>query len=342
MCHRRGFTLIELLVVIAIIAVLIALLLPAVQSAREAARRAQCTNNLKQLGLALHNYEQTVGSLPPQVVLAGPSAGVVTWSNGFGAHARIMPFAEQGPLFDTINFTVDMQTPPNTTVSAALIGFLVCPSEARPSTRDLADGTRYGIANYGFVTGDWFVWGGLGSTRKGRSAFGPNLSRRWAEFQDGLSNTLLMSEGKAFLTYYRDCPALANIQDPDNIPAPNADPHGIAPEYLGGCALRVDEGRTQWFESGSHHTGITTAWPPNKRTPGGPGQIYADVDLTSSREKLGRPTFAAATARSFHPGGVNALMGDGSVRFVKSTISGYTWRALGTVAGGEVLSADEY
>ncbi len=339
---RRGFTLIELLVVIAIIAVLISLLLPAVQSAREAARRAQCTNNLKQLGLALHNYEQVVGTLPPQVVLTGPSAGVVTWSNGFGAHVRIMPFAEQGPLFNSINFDIDMQTPPNTTVLAALVGILICPSEVKPNTRPLADGTRYGIANYAFSVGDWFVWGGLGSSVRGRSAFGPNMARRWAEFTDGLSNSLLMSEGKASMTYYRDCPTLSLIQDPFDIPPPNADPLAIAPEYLGGCALRVDEGRTQWFESGSHHTGFTTAWPPNKRTPGGPGMIYADVDLTSSREKLGRPTFAASTARSYHPGGVNALLGDGSVRFVKDTLDGRIWRALGTVAGGEVLSADAY
>jgi prepilin-type N-terminal cleavage/methylation domain-containing protein/prepilin-type processing-associated H-X9-DG protein len=342
MPKRRGFTLIELLVVIAIVGVLIALLLPAVQAAREAARRAQCTNNLKQLGLALHNYEQTNNALPPLVVLSGPSVGVVKWSNGFGPHARIMPYAEQGPLFDTINFDVDMQTPPNTTVSATLIGLLVCPSEIKPSVRALSDGSRYGIANYGYVSGDWFVWGGLGSNLRGRSAFGPNMSRRWAEFSDGLSQTLLMSEGKAFMTYYRDCPALANIQDPAHVPPPDADPYAVAPEYLGGCALRVDEGRTQWFESGSHHNGITTAWPPNKRIPGGPGKIYADVDLTSSREKLGRPTFAAATARSFHPGGVNALLGDGSVRFVKSSVDGYTWRALGTVSGAEVVGADAY
>lgn len=84
------------------------------------------------------------------------------------------------------------------------------------------------------------------------------------------------------------------------------------------------------------------AWPPNKRTPGGPNRIYPDVDLNSSREKRGFPSFAASTARSYHPGGVNALFGDGSVRFVKSTINGWTWRALGTVAGGEVISADSF
>jgi prepilin-type N-terminal cleavage/methylation domain-containing protein/prepilin-type processing-associated H-X9-DG protein len=342
MKSRYGFTLIELLVVIAIIAVLIGLLLPAVQAAREAARRIQCTNNLKQFGVALHNYEGVAGGLPPQVVLTGPSSGVVTWSNGFGAHARIMPFAEQGPLFNGTNFDVDMQTPANTTVAGVLIGLLVCPSEVKPSTRALTSGSRYGIANYGFVVGDWFVWGGLGSSIRGRSAFGPNLSRRWGEFTDGLSSTLLMSEGKAFMTYYRDCPTLSKIQDPNNVPSPDADPYTVAPEYLGGCVLRVDEGRTQWFESGSHHTGVTTAWPPNKRIPGGPGLIYADVDLTSNREKLGRPTFAASTARSYHPGGVNVLMGDGSVRFIKNTISGAMWRAVGTVASGELVSGDSY
>ena len=107
----------------------------------------QCTNNLRQLGIALHNYEGIARALPPQVVLTGPSSGGVTWSNGFVAHARIIPFAEQGPLFNGINFDVDMQTPPNSTVAGALIGLLVCPSEVKPSTRALADGSRYGIAN---------------------------------------------------------------------------------------------------------------------------------------------------------------------------------------------------
>jgi prepilin-type N-terminal cleavage/methylation domain-containing protein/prepilin-type processing-associated H-X9-DG protein len=335
-----GFTLIELLVVIAIIAVLIALLLPAVQSAREAARRIQCTNNLKQLGLALYNYESAVGALPMTLTVQGTAPGVVTWTNSFGPHARILPFAEQGNVFNAANFAVDMQTPPNTTILAQVVTVFICPSENRPRSRPLSSGGQYGTSNYGVVTGDWYVWGGIGGTIRNRGAFGVNLSRGLGEFTDGLSNSLFMSEGKAFFTYYRDCPTLSLINDPNNVPAPDADPATVAPEYLGGCALRVDEGRTQWFESGVHHNGITTAWPPNKRTPGGPNRIYPDVDLNSSREKLGRPSFAAVTARSYHPGGVNVLMGDGSVRFVKSTINGWTWRALGSVAGGEVISAD--
>ncbi|MCY2933230.1 MAG: DUF1559 domain-containing protein, partial [Planctomycetota bacterium] len=111
-----GFTLIELLVVIAILSILISLLLPAVQSAREAARGAKCNNNLKQLGLAIHNYEGIVGALPPALVIKGLGA-TVTWSNGYGAYARILPLSEQGALFNAINFDLDMQTQPNPTGS---------------------------------------------------------------------------------------------------------------------------------------------------------------------------------------------------------------------------------
>ncbi|WP_406699509.1 DUF1559 domain-containing protein [Singulisphaera sp. Ch08] len=340
---RNGFTLIELLVVIAIIAVLIALLLPAVQAAREAARRMQCVNNLKQLGLALHNYEQAASALPPALVIAG-SGTTVTWTNSFGAYSRLLPYIEGGNTYNAANFMVDMQTPPNDTVVRQVISVFICPSETQPVARALAAGGQYGIANYGFFEGDWFVWGGIGSTSKNRGTFGVNQSRSFAEFTDGLSNTLFMSEGKGYLTYFRDCSSFTatNMNAP---PPPDADPATVAPEYngSGGCAVREAEGRTQWFESGVHHNGMTTAWPPNKATPGkSGGKTYPDVDINSSREKLGRPSFAAVTARSYHSGGVNALLGDGSVRFVKSTINGWTWRALGTVGGGEVISADSF
>ncbi|MGE3818502.1 MAG: DUF1559 domain-containing protein [Isosphaeraceae bacterium] len=336
---RGGFTLIELLVVIAIIAVLMALLLPAVQSAREAARRIQCVNNLKQIGLAVHNYEGIVGTLPPTLVITG-QGGSVTWTNGFGAHPRILPLAEQGDVFNNINFDVDMYARSNRTATENRLALFVCPSEVRPEFTH-PDGGRMNVCNYGYCEGDWFVWGGTGSALRSRSAFGPMLARRLSDFTDGLGNTLFLSEGKSYTNYYRDCPRLVNVNDPNVIPPPDADPLVVCPEYRGGCAYRA-EGHNEWVESGVHHAGFTTAWPPNKLLRGGPNGEYAEIDVNSKREKTGGPSFAAITARSHHSGGVNAAMGDGSVRFIKSTVDGRTWRALGTVSGGEVVSADAY
>jgi prepilin-type N-terminal cleavage/methylation domain-containing protein len=135
---RTGFTLIELLVVIAIIAVLIALLLPAVQSAREAARRISCTNNLKQMGLGLHNYESTNGCFPMCTVLQYPSltATKPSFQSSWSVMARIAPFMEMGPLYNAINFSLTYSDPPNTTVSNTPIGFFFCPSDPGHSIDD--------------------------------------------------------------------------------------------------------------------------------------------------------------------------------------------------------------
>ena len=172
-----------------------------------------------------------------------------------------------------------------------------------------------------------------------RSAFGVNLGRRWADFTDGTSQTLLMFEVKNYQPYIRDCGSLKNINDPNVIPPPDADPQTVAPEYLSGGCTFLHNAHSQWAEVTVHHIGFTTAWPPNKKTPGGPGNAYPDVDLNSERERIGGPTFAAVTSRSYHAGGVHSMMGDGSVRFVSSSINGYVWRALGTVAGGLTYTA---
>ncbi len=332
--RTRGFTLIELLVVIAIIAVLIALLLPAVQSAREAARRIQCVNNLKQIGLALHNYESSQGALPPSVVVA-PN-GTAFWSNGWSAQARILPFLEQGNSFNSINFTFAYSIPDNTTVARLTIPGFICPSEQHPEPKTNTSGGQFGVITYNVNSGDWYVFGGIG-TSGNRGAFGPNRSRKLGDFTDGLSNTLLVSEVKTYQSFLTNC-TLSTVLEPGQIPSPTVDPYSAVPEYLSGACSLKTTGHGEWTDGAATETGFTTAWPPNKVIKAGTPAV--EVDLISKGEKSGGPTYAAIISRSFHPGGVNSLLGDGSVRFIKSTIDGITWRSLGSVAGGEVISAD--
>jgi prepilin-type N-terminal cleavage/methylation domain-containing protein/prepilin-type processing-associated H-X9-DG protein len=333
--RSRGFTLIELLVVIAIIAVLIALLLPAVQAAREAARRIQCTNNLKQLGLALANYEGVVGALPPSVVVAQNGAGF--WSNGWSAQGRLLPFLEQGTAFNSINFSYSYSIPGNTTVAGLSIATFLCPSEIHIEPKVSAT-SRFGVANYSVNVGDWYVWGGIGSAG-GRGVFGPNRSRRLAEFLDGMSNTVAISEVKTYQAVLTSCD-LSTVVEPGAIPSPAADPYAAVPEYRSGACTLKTTAHAEWVDGQALESGFTTAWTPNRRIEGGTALL--DVDLVSRGEKSGGPTYAAITARSYHPGGVNALFADGSVHFVKNSINGQAWRSLGTPGGGEVVSGDAY
>jgi prepilin-type N-terminal cleavage/methylation domain-containing protein/prepilin-type processing-associated H-X9-DG protein len=332
--NRRGFTLIELLVVIAIIAVLIALLLPAVQAAREAARRMQCTNNLKQLGLALANYEGVEGVLPPSVVVA--RNGTAFWSNGWSINGRLLPYLEKSATFNAINFTLNYSAPDNTTIGQLTIAGYGCPSEVRPQPKQTTTG-QYGVANYNWNVGDWYVFGGIGAAGS-RGVFGANRCRRLSELTDGTSNTVIASEVKTYQAVLTKC-TLSTVSEPGSIPPPTADPYASVPEYRSGSCTLNANGHGEWVDGAALETGFTTAWPPNKQILGPTG---VDVDIVSVGEKSGGPTYAAITARSYHSGGVNSLFGDGSVRFIKSSISGMTWRALGSVAGGEILSADTF
>ena len=321
-----------------------ALLLPAVQSAREAARRAQCVNNLKQMGLALMSYEGVAGTLPPSLVLSGKGS-TVTWFGGWSVHGRLLPFLEQSAAFNSINFQTHYETPENMTVTSTAIATFICPSEIKPEPKvEIEDGQtlKFGVTNYGVCVGDWYIWGGFNVNLTNRSAFSPNASRRLAEFTDGTSQTLLASEVKAYQPALRDCGAggFANIGNPGQIPAPDANPDVVAPEYSS-CLNLTDGGHTEWPDGGALQTGFTTAWPPNKRTLGGPGRTV-DVDLVSMREKKGGPTFGAITARSYHSGGVNALLADGSVRFVKGSVQGNVWRALGSRGLAEIISGTDF
>ncbi len=352
--RASAFTLIELLVVIAIIAVLIALLLPAVQSAREAARRMQCVNNLKQLGLAMHNYESNNSVFPPQMVLTFNSAGTVTWKSTWGASSRIAQFLEQGALANAMNFSVKVSDASNSTAVSTQLSVFICPSEVNSvaaTTTNATTGavTTYGISNYGWCEGIWFTFGGPSMPGKNPGAFGPNQSRSIANFQDGTSQTILAAEVKTYTQAYHDGgatpapPGPAGMNALPDVPTVLA---SIAASPGAGYKIAAPPpglpggGHTKWSNGNSFLDGFTTALPPNTKSPAGTNGL--DTDVTSEDEDDGGPTYSAVTSRSYHPGGVNVLFGDGSVKFIKNSIAVNTWRALSTVAGGEVVSADSY
>lgn len=323
-----GFTLIEVLVVIAIIGMLAALLIPAVQAARESARRISCANNLKQIGLALHHYESTFRRLPPAFLLKPNGETRGSWS----IHARILPFVEREALGDEIDLTIDWHEQVDTGVPAARIPTYICPSESNDDPR-YKDGKPYvHPINYGFNYGSWMIYDPV-KKKSGDGAFQIDRSTRFSHMKDGLSYTFGATEVKAYTSYIRN-----STVDPGGAAPANKDFFdGMSAQLKLGPSYDRNTGHTVWPDGRVHHAGFTTVFTPNSVVPyTHDGETY-DIDFNSWQEgrTQTRTTYAAVTARSYHPGIVNALLMDGSVHTLSDHIDRASYRALGTAHGGE-------
>jgi prepilin-type processing-associated H-X9-DG protein len=322
--------------VIAIIAVLIALLLPAVQAAREAGRRAQCANNLKQLGLGLANYESANGTLPMSSILlyANPATDKdPIFKSYWSVVGRMTPFLEQGGLYNQINFSFKSSDVQNTTAAGYRLSFLICPSDANSNV--VTSNGFNAPTCYNATMGDWFVWYKAGPVN--RAPFGPNVSKPYSNFTDGLSNSMVFAECQVSHNQFRSC-SLGPLT-PTSFPSTQNSPALVA--SLAPSCTATTKSNTTWANGNVFDSGMTTALTPNTKIIL-PSHGLVPFDLDTVDESNGGPVYGAITADSYHPGGVNILLADGSVRFIKDSVNGLTWRAFSTIAGGEIISADSY
>ncbi len=320
--HNSAFTLIELLVVVAIIGLLAALIAPAVQAARETARRLECSSNMRQLGLAVHGYHDTYRGLPMQATFT-PG----TTFSGYSIHVRLLPYLEQNNLHHAVDYTLGFAA--QRAICRTRIPIYRCPSDAKEETR-LDNGVDFLSDQL------WFQYWNLASIDQltgeaGDGPFGVNQSPNYSAILDGLSNTLASAEVKTF------APALL---DGGNPAGPDAPPPSDPQQVIAyGGVFDKDYGHTQWVSGRTLQTGMTTTFPPNTRIEytHSDGNKY-DVDFTSARFGPGtnRQGYRVVTARSYHKGGVNALLLDGSVDFKSDSTDQSVWRSLGTRGGGEV------
>ncbi len=316
---RRGFTLIELLVVIAIIGVLVALILPAVQAASEAARRAQCTNNLKQLGLAFQNYHGVHNALPPGRVRSRVDGrGLV-----FSAFAQILPQIEQTSCYYSINFDLNADRglyggPENATARAFRIYQFLCPSD----TASDADTPDQAPTNYQMNAG------AKHPVAENNGLLYENSSVRIGDILDGTSQTALLSE------LSRSPSQRAN--DTIEVPAQRIISYDATCAPNGPATPSARGNR--WIYGAPNHTMYSHHRPPNDNRPDCRGGIPFGNVNNSFWDLLSLDS----AARSLHSGGVNVAFADGSVRFVKDSISTGVWRPLGTRDGNEIVPGDAY
>jgi len=338
----RGFTLIELLVVVSVIAALMAFLLPAVQSAREAARRIECVNHLKQIGLALQSYESTYRFFPGVETPSGTIAGQSYSNHAYSPLARILAQLDQGPLFNASNLTAQATLPDslwaNLTVMSTSVSVFLCPSDGTSAA------PGYGRVNYRFNLGPgpWFAPAPL----KQEAGDGPFTTHRFyspASYSDGLSQTIGVSErlqgnwlegiwssGDYVLTGVGDS-LMGHI------------PHFLTIDWVVSvCAsasptlpIETRSGES-WFLSGYHFTDYNHCATPNSP--------IRDCSIYSFKENIHWRTLheGVFAARSRHPGGVNTLLMDGSVRFVHDATNLAVWRALATRNRGDIISSDGF